>query len=323
MTMSEIYIIHENNEWTAPLRAQLEYLRLPYQEWFLDRGKLDLSAPPPEGVFYNRMSASSHTRDHRYAAEYTAAVLAWLEGHGRHVLNTSRALQLEISKVAQYAALNAYGIRTPHTVAAVGRDEIIEAARGFDGPFITKHNRGGKGLGVRLFRSIDALTEYASSPEFDQPIDGITLVQEYIESPEPFITRCEFVGREFLYAVRADTSQGFLLCPADECQTGDAFCPTTEAPTSKFRIVKDFDHPILERYQRFITANGIHIAGIEFILDKKGQLYSYDINTNTNYNAEAEATAGVYGMQAVAEYLGRELAALEEINGERRQVAAR
>ncbi|MEE8212500.1 MAG: hypothetical protein V3T85_11315, partial [Acidiferrobacterales bacterium] len=97
----------------------------------------------------------------------------------------------------------------------------------------------------------------------------------------------------------------------------------TEAPTSKFRIVKDFDHPILERYQRFIAANGIHIAGIEFILDKKGQLYSYDINTNTNYNAEAEATAGVYGMQAVAEYLGRELAALEEINGERRQVAAR
>lgn len=323
MTMSEIYIIHENNEWTAPLRAQLEYLRLPYQEWFLDRGQLDLSAPPPEGVFYNRMSASSHTRDHRYAAEYTAAVLAWLEGHGRRVLNTSRALQLEISKVAQYAALNAYGIRTPHTVAAVGRDEIIEAARGFDGPFITKHNRGGKGLGVRLFRSIDALTEYASSPEFDQPIDGITLVQEYIESPEPFITRCEFVGREFLYAVRADTSQGFLLCPADECQTADAFCPTTEAPASKFRIVKDFDHPILERYQRFITANGIHIAGIEFILDKKGQLYSYDINTNTNYNAEAEATAGVYGMQAVAEYLGRELAALEEINGERRQVAAR
>jgi hypothetical protein len=31
------------------------------------------------------MSASSHTRDHRYAAELTAAVLAWLERHGRQV----------------------------------------------------------------------------------------------------------------------------------------------------------------------------------------------------------------------------------------------
>jgi len=27
----------------------------------------DLTSPPPKGVFYNRMSASSHTRGHRYA----------------------------------------------------------------------------------------------------------------------------------------------------------------------------------------------------------------------------------------------------------------
>ncbi|MFQ6024518.1 MAG: RimK family alpha-L-glutamate ligase [Acidiferrobacterales bacterium] len=320
--MSEIYIIHENNDWTAPLRRELERLGLPYQEWFLDRGCLDLSLPPPEGVFYNRMSASSHTRDHRYAPEYTAAVLAWLESHGRRVLNTSRALQLEISKVAQYTALNAHGILTPRTIAAIGHQEIIEAARTFDGPFITKHNRAGKGLGVRLFHSIEALRDYVDSDEFEQPIDGITLVQEYIESPEPFITRCEFVGREFLYAVRADTSQGFLLCPADECQTGDAFCPTTNVPTSKFTIVKNFDHPILKRYKSFLKANGIHIAGIEFILDKKGELYTYDINTNTNYNAEAEAKASVSGMRATAEYLGREFERLNGTIGERREVAA-
>ncbi|MFQ5983208.1 MAG: RimK family alpha-L-glutamate ligase [Woeseiaceae bacterium] len=319
--MSHIYIIHENNDWTAPLRVELERLGLPYQEWFLDRGQLDLGVPPPEGIFYNRMSASSHTRDHRYAPEYTAAVLAWLESHGRRVINTSRALELEISKIAQYAALDAHGVRTPRTIVAIGREKIVEAAPGFDGPFITKHNRAGKGLGVRLFRSIGALEEYVNGPDFDPPIDGITLIQEYIEAPEPFITRCEFIGRKFLYAVRADTSEGFLLCPADDCQTGDAFCPTTEAPTSKFHIVKDFDHPILERYQRFIEANGIHIAGLEFILNKQGKLFTYDINTNTNYNAIAEAEAGVSGMRAIAEYLGRELAALGAIDEDRRQVA--
>ena len=218
--MTCIYIIHENNEWTAPLRTELQRLALPYREWFLDRGVLDLSMPPPEGVFYNRMSASSHTRDHRYAAEYTAAVLAWLESHGRRVLNSSCALQLEISKVAQYAALRAHGIRTPRTVAAVGREQILQAARTFDGPFITKHNRGGKGLGVRLFRNSEALRAYLEGTEFEQSLDGITLVQQYIEAPEPFITRCEFVGGKFLYAVRADTSDGFLLCPADDCQVG-------------------------------------------------------------------------------------------------------
>ena len=99
--MPRIYVIHENEEWTEPLKVQLQRLGLPFEEWFLNRGQLDLSVHPPLGIFYNRMSASSHTRNHRYAAEHTAAVLSWLEGHDRRVINSSRALQLEISKVAQ------------------------------------------------------------------------------------------------------------------------------------------------------------------------------------------------------------------------------
>src|SRR5690348_9545025 len=151
--MTHIYVIHENAEWLAPLAAALDRQRLPWRDWFLDRGVFDLSRPPPAGVFYNRMSASSHTRDHRYAAELTAAVLAWLEGHGRRVVNGSRALDLEISKARQYAALEKAGIRTPRTVLAAGRAQITEAARRHfpAGPVILKPNRGGKGLGVRLF----------------------------------------------------------------------------------------------------------------------------------------------------------------------------
>ena len=87
-------------------------------------------------------------------------MLNWLESHGRRVLNSSRALQLEISKIAQYTALNALGIRTPKTVAAIGSSEIVEAARKFNGSFITKHNRAGKGLGVRLFRDVDSVQDY-------------------------------------------------------------------------------------------------------------------------------------------------------------------
>ena len=73
--MSEIHILHENSEWTAPLIAALEARGLPYRDWFLDEGTVDLSAEPPDGVFYNCMSASSHTRGHRYSPELTAAVL--------------------------------------------------------------------------------------------------------------------------------------------------------------------------------------------------------------------------------------------------------
>lgn len=303
--MPKIYVIHENEEWTKPLKVELRRLGLSFEEWYLNGGQLDLSIPPPLGVFYNRMSASSHTRNHRYAAEHTAAVLCWLEGYGRRVINSSGALQLEISKVAQYAALNALGIRTPRTIAVVGKEEILTAAASFEGAFITKHNRGGKGLGVRLFQNIDGLQNYVEGPEFESPIDGITLVQQYIAAPQPFITRCEFIGGEFFYAVRADTSDGFLLCPADQCQTQDASAAPV-AP-SKFHIVKDFDHPILERYRTLLANNGIDIAAIEFILDKDGELYTYDINTNTNYNPAAEIEASVSGMRKIAEYLGGQL----------------
>src|SRR6185312_2241273 len=250
--MSKIYVIHENEAWVEPLRAAFAEQQLPYEEWFLDKGVLDFSGAPPRGVFYNRMSASSHTRDHRYAAEYTSCVLPWLELHGRRVVNGSRALRLEINKIAQYAELQRFGVRVPRTLAAVGREQVIEAARHFKGPFITKHNRAGKGLGVRLFQSLDSLENYVRSPVFEESVDGVTLLQEYVKAPEPFITRVEFVGGRFLYAVRVDTSLGFELCPADVCEVGDAMCPVGERPSAaapRFEVIPDFSHPIVERYR--------------------------------------------------------------------------
>ena len=312
--MGRIYVIHENDAWVEPLRAAFAELRLPYTEWFIARGTLDLGSEPPLGVFYNRMSASSHTRGHRYAAELTGGYLAWLEAHGRRVVNDSRALALEVSKMAQYAALAREGIRVPRTIAAVGRDEIVAAAKTMRGRFITKHNRAGKGLGVRLFDDVDALARYVDSDAFEDSVDGVTLIQQYIESPDASITRVEFVGGRLLYAVRVDTSQGFELCPADVCQIDDAFCPVGEsapAPAPRFQVIDGFAHPLVERYRRFLAGNGIGIAGIEFIRDRSGELYTYDVNTNTNYNSDAEREAGVSGMRAIATYLGSELARIE------------
>lgn len=302
--MAKIYVIHENDEWTAPLIDELEARGVEYEDWHLDQGQLDLSAVPPEGVFYNRMSASSHTRGHRYAPEYTAAVLEWLENHDRTVINSRDALRLEVSKVAQYTALEAAGIRTPKTIAAVGKANIIEAAEKFEGAFITKDNRAGKGLGVKLFHDVGALEEYLNSPEFELSVDGITLVQEYIDAPDNFITRCEFIGQEFFYAVQVDSSEGFELCPADQCEVGDEFCPIAG---NKFEIVEDFHDPILAKYREFLVENGIHVAGIEFIKNAEGEIFTYDVNTNTNYNSAAEGRAGLYGMKRVAEFLQEKL----------------
>src|SRR3954454_8386282 len=302
-----VYVIHENDERVVPLRKNFAARGIPFAEWHLDQGILDLGAAPPPGVFYNRMSASSHTRDHRYAPELTGAVLAWLKRHSAVVVNGERALQLEPSKVAQYEALAKVGIETPQTLAVVGNENIAEAAQRLGFPVILKHNRAGKGLGVRLFLSAAALDEHLSGGDFEPSIDGITLVQRYIEAPEPFITRVEFVGGRFLYAVRVDTSQGFELCPADACQIdsaaiGSSACPAV-APSEKFRIVDGYENPLIPTYERFLATNGIGIAGIEVIADHEGRAYTYDVNTNTNYNPDAEARAGLSGMRAIARHL--------------------
>src|SRR5437867_2520387 len=241
-----IHVIHENAAWLEPLARALDGEGLPWREWFLSEGTFDLSEPPPEGVFYNRMSASSHTREHRYAAELTAAVLAWLEQHGRRVVNGGRALDLEISKARQYAALEAGGIRTPDTVLVAGKELLVAAARQrfAEGSFILKPNRGGKGLGVRLFHTADALADYLDGADYEPPVDGLHLLQQYVRAPVPLITRAEFVGGRFMYAVEVDTSDGFELCPADVCAVGDAFCPAgpgAEAPRATFTIIDDID----------------------------------------------------------------------------------
>ncbi|MCG8444664.1 MAG: hypothetical protein MI753_02995 [Hyphomicrobiales bacterium] len=311
--MPQVHIIHENEEWTAPLKRELDALGTRHHSWHLNEGHLDLSRMPPAGIFYNRMSASSHTRGHRYAPELAAQTLAWLEAHGGRIVNGRRAIQLEVSKVEQYLALEAHGIRTPHTIATVGREHILKAGGAMEGPFITKHNRAGKGLGVKLFRNAGELQAYVDGPHFDDSVDGITLIQQYIEAPEPFIIRAEFIGGEFLYAVRVDTSDGFELCPADVCNVPGE-------PRHKFEIIEGFTHQNIKRYERFLAENRIEAAGIEFIIDKNGAAFTYDVNTNTNYNAEAEVRAGrtgaETGMGALAAFL-TELANTEARTGQR------
>jgi hypothetical protein len=308
--MKKIYVIHENNEWTSHLEKRLQQLQLPYELWHLDEGTVNLSEAPPEGIFYNRMSASSHTRNHRFAPELTGAVLDWLEFHGRTVLNGSAALRYELSKVKQYTQLERFGVRTPKTVAAVGKNQIVEAAKQLGTvPFITKHNRAGKGLGVQLFYSIQGLEEYLASDRFEEPVDGITLVQQYVKSPEQFITRAEFVGGKYMYSVRVDTSEGFELCPADACQIGDLFCPVGEQPkkSMKFEVVENIFPELIVKFEAFLAGSGIDVAGIEFVVDENGVPYTYDVNTNTNYNADAENVHGTYGMLELAKFLGETL----------------
>lgn len=298
----KVHVLHENPDWFAPIGAALNKAGVPHEQWLLGDGLLDLGEPPPPGVFWSRMSASSHTRGHPHAKDHTRAVLSWLESGGRRVVNGRGALELEVSKAAQLTALRAAGFDVPRTLAVAGTTELPAAARKLPVPFITKHNQGGKGLGVRLFSSHDEFDAYLVSPGFTPPVDGITLLQEYVRAAEPFITRVEIVGGRFVYAITADTGRGgFELCPADAC----AVDTPAGDPVTLFALREGFQHPITGRYEDFARQHGIEIAGFEFIETADGRLVTYDVNTTTNYNAQIEAAAPRPALAEVAAFLRR------------------
>jgi len=299
------YILYENAAWRPPLLNALERADVDYEPWLIDEGHFDLTQTPPEGVYVNRMSPSSHTRNHAASVNFTWELLAWLEAHGRRVINGSRAFALEISKVRQYQALRKAGVRVPRTIAvAGGPDAVVDAAFEMPTPFITKHNRGGKGLGVKLFHGLDELEDHVRSLSFEHPVDHITLLQEYIQAPEPFITRVEIVGNRFLYAIRSDTSRGFELCPAEGCEPEAG--PHAD-PQMLFSLREDFDDPLIDQYIRFMKANGLDVAGIEFIEDRFGNKITYDVNATTNYSPAVEQRHGLSGMAALVALVKREL----------------
>ena len=303
--MKKIYVIHENDEWLIPLKESLKKINAPYKEWHMDKESFDYKKTPPEGIFYNRMSASSHSRGHRFAPENTKDLLGWLEKGNRRIINNSRSLEIELSKLKQYEELKKFNIRFPKTLFAKSKKDILEKSKKFNGPFLTKHNRGGRGLGINYFKNTNDLNEYLNS-KFEKSVDGITLLQEFIESETKVITRIEFVKGKFLYAVQVDASGSFQLCPADACNIDETFCPTNP-DGNRFMIIKNYHNPEISKYENLLKSNGIEIAGIEYIKDKKGVHYTYDINTNTNYNSIAERKSNLKGMDSIASFLYNEL----------------
>ena len=305
----DIFVIHENPEWLAPLATALARRDARLVDWNMAERSVDLTQTPPVGVFFSRMSASSFSRGNDRVPELTSALFAWLERHGRRVVNGNPALRLELNKAAQYSALQAAGIAVPATHAALGAAAIDRVLTDFGpGPVILKPNRGGKGLGVQGFDNAAAARAAVATGAISESIDGVTLIQNYIHAPGGIITRAEFIGGRFHYAVEIDATKGFELCPSEVCLVPDE----TAAPS--FTIIDAIDDDLRQRYEAFLAAAGIEIAGIEFIVDEAGQVFTYDINTNTNYNPLAEQVAGRDAAGAVADFLLAQAAALTASN---------
>jgi hypothetical protein len=48
---------------------------------------------------------------------------------------------------------------------------------------------------------------------YEAPVDGIQLLQDYVQAPRPVITRAGVTGGRFTYAVEVDTSRRLRALP--------------------------------------------------------------------------------------------------------------
>jgi len=307
---AKVYIIHENDAWTKPLIDALNCKGIPNHNWFINSGKINLEKLPPDGVFYNRMSASAHTRNHRYAVELTETILSWLDLHGKRVFNNRKAINLEVRKAEQMLALKAFRIAHPPTIVVNNKTDLVLAAEELNVfPFMVKPNRGGKGKGVKKYNDISQLKHDVENELVEESLDGIYLVQQYIKPANGHITRVEMIGGKLAYAVKVDAQGGFELCPADSCNIEDAFCPADQKEATKFQIIENYVNPDIEKYQALLKSQGVDIGALEYVTGADGNRYVYDINTNTNYNSAAEQvySQNIGGMDSIADLLGNEL----------------
>ena len=291
--MKHLYIIHENKEWLTDFETYLKNQQIKYTLWFVDDGldkkSIDFSREPPDGIFYNRASCSSHTRGHVYSNVYVRQILYWLTLHKRSIINGLSAFDMETSKTLQYMALLNEGIQTPKTMTATSRDNILSNAIVF--PIMLKDNQGGSGSGVYMIHSREALEKHLEDNNYPISPDSLTLIQDRKESSEKKIYRVEIVNAEHLYTLAVDTTSGYNLCPATTCQMEN--CPIRgSSKGEKFKIIQDPRIELIEKYKSFSKKYHLDIVAFEYIVDQDGECWTYDINCNTNYNRPAEVKAG-------------------------------
>jgi hypothetical protein len=297
--MRPIAILYENQAWMAPLFGALDDARAPYARVFVNDLSFDPAGPAPDwSLAVNKVSPSSYLRGHARSIAVAREFLPVLEERGVPIVNGSRAFALETSKARQLLLLRQLGIRAPAARVIADPAQAVTAARELRFPVIVKPNIGGSGAHMRRFESPEELA--AGAAGLDLGPDGTGLVQEFLESEDGTSRRVEFLGSDYLYAIRItnEPGQDFNLCPADICQVpvGLEFdnC-VVDAPAKKALRIEAFDAPapIVDDVLRIARAGGLDVGGVEYLVAARDGLpYIYDINALSNFVIDASSLVG-------------------------------
>jgi len=311
----DLVVIFEHPQWQQPLFAALDRRNLEYGTFDLKNGAFDPDAVPEAPLYFNQASPSAYVRGNTRAVPLALSFIRSLEIKGARVLNGSKAFALELSKSTQAALMQKLNIAHPRTL--VFNDVEVALARwGNCWPTLLKPEQGGSGARMYLLYSADELrTLLNERPELWLP-DNLLLLQEYFEvDPAAGIVRMEFLGGEFLYAMRVVSHGSFNLCPSETCnpEDGASMCELPENPTSapvEFYPYPEVPNAAIESGQALMKAGGLDVGGVEYLEAKDGRLLFYDLNANSNLREPIARSFGFNPFDRVAEFLSSQFTSL-------------
>ena len=306
----DLIVLHEHPEWQKPLFSALERRGVSFAPFDVTRAAFSNVEVPRASLYFNQASPSAYIRGNTRAVPLALAYMRTLELLGAHVLNGADVFALELSKSAQATLLRTLGIDCPRSVTFNDVGALREHAADVGWPALLKPDQGGSGARIRVVNSFEEIESvFHADPTVWLP-DNLFLLQEYLDhDTERGIVRLEFLGGEFLYAMRVKTHGRFNLCPSPVCnpESGSGLCavPEDAAAASPVEFLPYLEVPrdAVETATRIVRAARLDVGGIEYLETSDGRRVFYDINANSNLRPSVAAAWGVDPFERVVDFL--------------------
>lgn len=311
MNKQPMIILDEHPNWLQPLYDEFTKRDIQYK-------KIDISSsaynPLKDDIDYsfyiNRLSPSSGNRNHSSAFAFSLNYILYLESLGKRVINGSKTVILETNKALQASLLRSLNIPQPKSLVFNSVDEVKKSLNSLTFPLVAKPNLGGSGVGIQKFTSKKSLKETIKNKDLALPPDNLIVLQEFIQPKDNYIVRVETINGKVIYAMKVFTSDTFNLCPSDSCdidrfsssQTDLGYCVANPGDNVRFELYKDIPKEIIKAVEKIVNKAELECGGVEYLVDKKGDWFVYDINALSILRASFKEEYGVDGWGMLANF---------------------
>lgn len=315
MRKPPIAVLDEHPTWLEPLYRAFEERGILYQKIDISASSYDPQRRDVLPFYINRLSPSASKRGHQAALSYALNYVLYLESLGARVVNGSHTVLLETSKAQQASLLRQLGIPHPRSIVLNDVAQAEHYLGEFAFPVVIKPNCGGSGTGIQKFFTPDQLREAITTKTISMPAEQLVLLQQFIQPQDDHIVRVETIGGKVIYAMKVFTTGAFNLCPSETCDlqreaptaaslaaTTPGYCPAVPADDVRFELYENPPEEVIRAVEKIVEVAGLECGGIEYVVDKQGQWYIYDINALSILRASFKEEYGIDGWGQLADF---------------------